>query len=92
MRGKCKGSLKAARVQRVQRVQKVQRVGQRLDATVFLTDRKLFAKGFLSDMTLRCFTPTGNYLHTKIPPGMSFFYPAGMFYFLSSTKICWAAL
>ena len=33
-----------------------------LDAIVLLNDRKLFAKGFLSGLTLRCFLPTGNYL------------------------------
>ena len=33
----------------------------RLDAMVLHTDRKLFAKGFLSGLTLRCFMPTGNY-------------------------------
>ena len=27
---------------------------------VFLTDRKLFAKGFLSDLIPQCFLPTGN--------------------------------
>ena len=30
--------------------------------TVFLVDRKLFAKGFLFGMTLLCFIATGNYL------------------------------
>ena len=30
--------------------------------TVFLADRKLFAKGFLLDMALLCFLPTGNCL------------------------------
>ena len=34
----------------------------RLDAIVFLTGRKLFAKGFLFSMTLLCFIATGNYL------------------------------
>ena len=29
--------------------------------TVFLAGRKLFAKGFLFDMALLCFLPTGNY-------------------------------
>ena len=29
--------------------------------TVFLADRKLFAKGFLFDMTLLCFLPAGNF-------------------------------
>jgi hypothetical protein len=33
----------------------------RLDAIVFLTGRKLFAKGFLLDMALLCFLPTGNF-------------------------------
>ena len=33
-----------------------------LDALVFLTTRKLFAKGFLSGLTLWCFLPTGNCL------------------------------
>ena len=33
----------------------------RLDALVFLFGRKLFVKGFLSDLTLWCFLPTGNY-------------------------------
>ena len=33
----------------------------RLGASVFHTDRKLFAKGFLSDLALLCFIPTGNY-------------------------------
>ena len=31
-----------------------------LDALVFLTDRKLFAKGFLSGVTLLLFIPIGN--------------------------------
>ena len=35
----------------------------RLDSTVFLTDRKLFAKGFLSALTPWCFLPTGNCSH-----------------------------
>ena len=35
---------------------------------VILTDRKLFAKGFLSDMALWCFTPTGNYLQKVSHP------------------------
>ena len=34
----------------------------RLDAIVFLTDRKLFANGFLFVMALLCFLPTGNCL------------------------------
>ena len=34
----------------------------RLDAIVFLTGKKLFAKGFLFGMTLLCFIATGNYL------------------------------
>ena len=34
----------------------------RLDAIVFLTGRKLFAKGFLLDMALLCFLPAGNCL------------------------------
>ncbi len=34
----------------------------RLDAIVFLTGRKLFAKGFLFNMALLCFLPAGNYL------------------------------
>ncbi|WP_303052243.1 hypothetical protein, partial [uncultured Dialister sp.] len=33
-----------------------------LDALVFLTGRKLFAKGFLFGLNLCCFLPTGNYL------------------------------
>ena len=33
----------------------------RLDATVFLTGRKLFAKGFLFGMTLLCFIAAGNF-------------------------------
>ena len=33
----------------------------RLDSTVFLTHRKLFAKGFLSDLIPWCFIPIGNY-------------------------------
>ena len=32
----------------------------RLDSTVFLTDRKLFAKGFLFGLAPCCFLPTGN--------------------------------
>ena len=32
----------------------------RLDSTVFLTDRKLFAKGFLFGLAPWCFLPTGN--------------------------------
>ena len=34
----------------------------RLDAIVFLTDRKLFANGFLFDVTPLCFLPAGNCL------------------------------
>ena len=34
----------------------------RHDITVFLSGRKLFAKGFLLDMALLCFLPAGNYL------------------------------
>ena len=34
----------------------------RLGTDVFHTDRKLFAYGFLSDLALLCFIPTGNYL------------------------------
>lgn len=34
----------------------------RLDALVFLTDKKLLAKSFLYDMALWCFTPAGNCL------------------------------
>ena len=33
----------------------------RHDTTVFQRDKKLFAKGFLVDMALLCFFPTGNY-------------------------------
>ncbi len=33
----------------------------RLDSMVFLTDRKLFAYGFLSDLIPWCFIPIGNY-------------------------------
>ena len=33
----------------------------RRDTVVFLTDRKLFAKGFLPDVTLWCFLPAGNF-------------------------------
>ena len=32
----------------------------RLGSMVFFTDRKLFAKGFLSDLIPQCFLPTGN--------------------------------
>ena len=35
----------------------------RLDTIVLLTDRKLFAKGFLSDLTQWYSLPTGNCLH-----------------------------
>ena len=34
----------------------------RLDAIVFLTGRKLFAKGFLVVIAPLCFLPAGNYL------------------------------
>ena len=33
----------------------------RRGSTVFLADRKLFAKGFLLDLALWCFLPAGNY-------------------------------
>ena len=35
----------------------------RLGSMVFLTDRKLFAYGFLSDLIPWCFIPIGNYSH-----------------------------
>ena len=35
----------------------------RRGSTVFLTDRKLFAYGFLSGVMPQCFLPIGNFLH-----------------------------
>ena len=43
-----------------------------LDALVFLTGRKLFVKGFLSGLTLRCFLPAGNYLRRVSYPTCRF--------------------
>ena len=37
----------------------------RFGTAVFHTDRKLFAYGFLSDLALLCFIPTGNFLERR---------------------------